>query len=730
MRQVLQDRQGLTVVRDVPAPPCAPGNVLVRNLYSVISSGTERARVELSQKSLLGKARERPELVREVIDKARKEGFRKTSQTVRRKLSEETSVGYSSAGRVIEVGSEVIGISPGDLVACAGAGYANHADVVSVPRNLVAKVPEGVSLEAAAFTTLASIALHGVRLADVRLGDCTAVIGCGLVGQIVCRLLRASGAKVLALDIDTARVESARASGADHGITVGPNTAEEVFAITDGIGADQVIIAAAAPTNDPLLLGAEIARDKANVVVVGDVKLDVPRAPMFTKELTLQVSRSYGPGRYDLDYEKRGLDYPIGYVRWTEQRNMEALLDLQARGALTLTDLIDETVPVEDAPRAYERLMGEPAQRPKGAIVLHYPEVSESSNGRANGTVRLPAAPVSASDTVRLGLLGPGNFAGSVIIPAFEAAGAELTVVAGGSGVRAESATRNVGFERVAQTEDELIADGGIDAIAVCTRHGSHAALAAAGLRAGKHVFSEKPLAMTEAELADVMAAKAESGRVLAVGFNRRFAPLMRELREWVGGGTRPITAAYRVSAGSIPSDHWVHDLAEGGGRAIGEVCHFVDCMTYLSGSKVVEVHAAGHGSPDLPIQARDNLSITLSFADGSVGSVLYAAEGASGVPKERLEVFSGNRTGVLDDYRSLDLYDGRTSDKRSGRTQDKGHRAEILAFVEGVRAGRDPVPAEDVENVSLASLAIVESLRTGLPVRVGSPRGDDAAAA
>jgi polar amino acid transport system substrate-binding protein len=723
MRQVLQDRQGLTVVRDVPLPACEPGSVLVRNLYSVISSGTERARVELSQKSLLGKARERPELVRQVIDKARKEGIRKTGETVRRKLSEETAVGYSSAGRVLEVGTDVIGIRPGDLVACAGAGHANHADVVSVPRNLVAKVPEGVSLEAAAFTTLAAIALHGVRLAEVRLGDRVAVIGCGLVGQIVCRLLHASGADVFALDIDSARIDGALARGADHGVVVGPDAAERVIELTGGVGVDEVIIAAAAPTNDPLLLGAAIARDKAAVVVVGDVKLDVPRAPMFTKELTLQVSRSYGPGRYDLDYEERGLDYPIGFVRWTEGRNMEALLDLQARGLLTLTDLIDEVVPVEQAPQAYERLMGDPAQRPKGAIVLEYPEVAGEPAAAASRNGSAPAKAAEPKPVVgrapRLGLLGPGNFANSVIIPAFQAAGAELTSVAGGSGISAEAATRTVGFKRAAESEQALIADSELDAIAICTRHGTHAELASAALVAGKHVFCEKPLAMDEQELRSVLAAKEESGAVLAVGFNRRFAPLMRELREWVGGGTRPITASYRVSAGTIPADHWIHDLAQGGGRAIGEVCHFLDCVTYLSGSHVVQVHALGYGGPELPVQAHDNLAITLLMADGSVGSIVYVADGASGVPKERFEVFSGSRTGVLDDYRSLELFDGRSSEKRAGRTQDKGHRAEIAAFVAGVKAGRDPVPVAEVENVSLASFAVVESLRTGAPVRV-----------
>jgi predicted dehydrogenase len=692
--------------------------VLVRNAFSVISSGTERARVELSQKSLVGKAKERPDLVRQVIDKARKEGIRKTRETVRRKLSEETAVGYSSAGRVIEVGELVVGISPGDLVACAGAGHANHADIVSVPRNLVAKIPEGVSLEAASFTTLAAIALHGVRLADVRLGERVAVVGCGLVGQIVLRLLHASGAETIALDIDQARVEQSKESFANHGVVVNAQAAERVAAITRGIGADSVIIAAAAPTNDPLLLGAEIARDRANVVVVGDVKLDVPRAPMFSKELSLRVSRSYGPGRYDPEYEERGLDYPVGYVRWSEQRNMEALLDLQANGRLSLDDLIEEVLPVEQAQRAYERLMGDAAQRPRGAIVLSYPEQGGSANGSAPSVA--PSMPIESrhGGGLRLGLLGPGNFAASTIIPAFQRAGAEFAVVGGGSGPRAEAASRTGDFARTAESESALISDGEIEAVAICTRHATHARLVAESLRAGRHVFCEKPLAMNEEELDDVVAAKADSGRVLAVGFNRRWAPLMRELHGWVGGGLTPLTASFRVSAGQIDADHWIHDLQQGGGRAIGEVCHFVDTLVYLAGSPAVEVHAAGHGE-GLPVQARDNLAITLTFANGSIGTVIYVAQGASAVDKERLEVFSGTRTAVLHDFRSLDLYDGRQHEERSGRVQDKGHVQEIQAFVDGVKAGADPVPMSELENVTRATFAVIESLRTGAPVRL-----------
>ncbi|MDQ3849360.1 MAG: zinc-binding dehydrogenase, partial [Actinomycetota bacterium] len=369
MKQVLQDRKGLTVVRDVPAPACAPGSVLVRTAYSAISSGTERSRVELSQKSLVGKARERPDLVREVVDRARREGLKKTVDTVQRKLADETAVGYSCAGRVVEVGGAVADVVPGDLVACAGAGHANHAAVVSVPANLCARVPGDVPLSAAALTTIAAIALHGLRLADVSLGDRVAVIGCGLVGQIACRLLSSAGAEVFALDIDARR---AAAAGADHALGVDEAARESVARATGGVGVDRVLVTAASSTSEPLVLGAQLARDRGTVVLVGDVKVDVPRAPFYMKELSFRISRSYGPGRYDAEYEERGLDYPVGYVRWTEKRNMAAILSLQARGRLRLEDLVEETFPVSRAEEAYARLMGPPEQRPRGAVLLSY----------------------------------------------------------------------------------------------------------------------------------------------------------------------------------------------------------------------------------------------------------------------------------------------------------------------------------------------------------------------
>lgn len=724
MKQVLQDRVGSTIVRDVPPPPCEPGSVLVRNAFSAISSGTERARVALSKKPLLAKARERPDLARQVIDRARTEGIRATRDAVRRRLVEATAVGYSSAGEVIEVGASVAGFDVGDLVACAGVGYANHAEIVSVPANLCARVPAGVSLEAASLSTIASIALHAIRLGAVGVGDRVAVIGCGLVGQISLRLLAAGGAEAIAVDLDPGRLELARAGGTIAAFEADGHAVERILAATRGQGVDLAVVAAAAASNDPLLLAAEVARDRAAIVVVGDVPVDIPRALLYEKELSLRVSRSYGPGRYDRDYEERGLDYPIGYVRWTEKRNMEAILSLQAAGRLDLRDLVDEVVPVDEAPRAYERLTGPPESRPHGVLVLAYTTAEPPREPRV---LPIPAPAAGTGSTprahmpIRIGLIGPGSFASRVLVPAFTRAGARLEVVAGGSGPSAETARRDLHFDRVAPSVDALIADDEVDAVVIATPHASHARLVVQALEAGKHVFCEKPLALTDDELAQVLDAAARAGRVLAVGFNRRFSPLLRELRDFVRQGSGRSAAIYRVSAGRLEPSHWVHQLDQGGGRVLGEVCHFVDSLAFLVDAPVEVVYGSGYGAGEPPVQARDSVAVELTFADGSVGTIVYVADGSGKVAKERLEAFSGDRTGILDDYLALELFAGRRRMRRvRSRRRDKGHQQEVDAFLAGIERGEPPVPLASVAATSAATLAIVESLRTGLPVRVG----------
>jgi polar amino acid transport system substrate-binding protein len=721
MRQILQSRGGDIVLRDVPSPACEPGGVLVQTMYSLISSGTERANVESARQSLLSRARSRPDLVREVIQRTRREGIGATRRSIMQKLSEERAIGYSCAGRVVEVGEHARNLHAGQIVACAGGGHANHAEFVNVPANLCVPVPPSVAPEAAALTTVAAIALHGVRLSGPVLGERVAVIGCGLVGQIVCRLLASAGVEVFAVDLDGRRAEMARRGGADHAFVVSAATRDEILARTDGLGVDHALVTAASKSNAPLLLAAELARDRGSLVVVGDVPIEVPRGPMYSKELRLRVSRSYGPGRYDPEYEERGLDYPVGYVRWTERRNMQAVLDLQARDRLRLDDMIEIVVPIERAPEAYARLVDAPEQQPMGAIVLSYG--AESATDRMPTTLEagipncqpLVTPDMAGDGQVRVGLIGPGGFATRILVPALQSAGARLQVVGGGSGPSARAAQRS-GFARVVEGENELLHASDVDAIVIATRHASHARLATAALQSGKHVFCEKPLALTGDELTAVLNAAANADRILAVGFNRRFAPGFTRLRDFIRLPGRRVTSIYRVSAGRIPADAWVHDLVQGGGRALGEACHFVDTLTALTGSRVARVYASGYTADGLPLQATDNLAITLSFADGSVGEIVYIADGSREVAKERLECFCGDRTGVLDDFRMLHLHGPRTDSSDLGQP-DKGHAAEIAAFLDGIRTGSQPVPLDEIAGVSWATLAIVESLRTGLPV-------------
>ena len=722
MKQVLQNRSGETIVRDVPTPPCTPNGVLVRNAFSAISSGTERARVEPGRRSLVSRARERPESVKDTLVMARRTGIRNTRDKVRRKLAEEGPAGYSTVGVVTEVGSRARGLTPGDVVACAGAGHANHAELISVPANLCVKVPDAVPLPAAALTTIAAIAMHAIRVSDVRVGEHAAVIGCGLVGQLVCRLLKCCGAAVYALDPVSERVDYAVASGADHAVGIGPDAPKRIRALTFGTGVDHAIVTAAAPTNDPLLLGAEILRDRGALTLVGDVPIDMPRGPLYMKELTFRVSRSYGPGRYDVDYEERGLDYPVGYVRWTEQRNMQAVLELQNRGLLSLEDLVDEVVAVERAPEAYAMLTGPHARRRRGAIVLRYgADAPAGAAVQTDGPVSKARTATSLLDSPRIGLIGSGSFARDVLVPAFRAAGARLELVGGGSGPSAAAAVRDLGFHRTAESDLAVIADDSIDAVVIATRHGSHASLATAALEAGKHVFCEKPLALTLEELQAVMSAAQGAPGILAVGFNRRFAPLLVDLREFVRGvpPVRPITATYRVCAGQVPASHWLHDPDVGGGRVLGEVCHFLDVLQYLADSPIAQVYASGHGDETSALKTRDNVVVTVTHANGSSGSIAYVARAAPTVGKERLEAFGPGGLGFLDDYRRAELHDASSSQRREGRRQEKGHREEVLAFLTAIRTGTPPVPLEAVGNVSLATLAAVESMRTGLPVRL-----------
>ena len=706
VRQVAQRaRDGSLVVVETPAPALQPGWVLVRNRASLISAGTERSKVELGGKNLLQKARARPDQVQQVVERARTQGIRPTIAAVRDRLDSLGAIGYSSAGVVLEVGAGVEGIAPGDRVACGGGGWANHAEIVAVPKNLVAPLPEGVSFEQGAYGTVGAIALHGFRQSEAVVGEAVGVIGLGLVGQLASSLALAAGCSVVGVDLDARAVELAREAGASAFVTGAPELEARVLELTRGRGLDAVLICAASRSTDPVALAARLARDRGRLVVVGDVPVEIDRAIAYEKELELRLARSYGPGRYDVEYEERGRDLPAGYVRWTEQRNIQAFVDLLAGGRLDIARLTTHRFPVERAAEAYELLTKQNGQRPFG-IVLEYEEEAPA----APRTIA-PARP--RTDSVGVAFVGAGNFARATLLPAFTAAEARLVAVTSQGGLTAADTKERFGFERVAGGIDDVLAADDVDAVVVATRHASHAELTARALEAGKAVFVEKPLAVTAEQLAAVEAALRPDS-LLMVGFNRRYAPLVQRLQ--AAFGDRPRDAvAIRVNAGALPHGHWLQDPEDGGGRLVGEGCHFVDLAIELARSQPVSVHAAAQTPPDAGIESADTIAVTIRFASGAVAQILYTGAGSSKMPKERVEVFGAGMSAALEDFRRLELYGGKHETIKSG--QDKGHAAQVKAFVDAV-AGRAAAPDRDSYLVATrATLAAVESLRTGAVV-------------
>ncbi len=694
MKQVSQRvRDGRISVVDVPTPELTPDTVLVEVRASVLSTGTERAKVETARKSLIGKARARPDQVRQVVDKAKRDGIRETVGAVRLRLDQPTPLGYSSAGVVASVGARVRGLAPGDRVACGGADHAVHAEVDRVPGNLCVRIPDSVSFEAGAFATIGAIALHGVRQAEISIGETVAVVGLGLVGQLSAQILRAAGCHVVGIDLSEELVRHALATG-------GVDEGWERNAVPDDArGVDAVLITAATPSSDPIELAARLCRDRGRVVIVGDVGLDVPRTAFYEKELELRLSRSYGPGRYDREYEERGLDYPIGYVRWTEQRNMEAFLELVASGRIDVGPLISERVPLERATEAYERILSADTS-PLGIVLV--------SEARVPAAKPLRATPDHTKGSLTAGVLGAGSFASRILIPALRDAGFTLGAVATASGLSARAAVERFGFGRAA-TADEIIEDPSLGVVVVATRHSSHADLATRALRAGKSVFVEKPPALTEESLAELERARDESGLALAVGFNRRFAPLAHELRDFVRAADAPLELLYRINAGRLEKAHWLNDLDEGGGRLLGEGCHFVDFACWLAGALPERVDCTLRPESDRPLAAADSFVITLSFPRGTLATILYSSQGASSAGKEHIEAHTAGRSAILDDFHSLRLFgDGRTRTVRR-RARDKGHRAQLVAFrraLEGDEAHDLPDPLATMA-VTLAAVRI-----------------------
>jgi len=715
VRQLIQSyRTGELQIEEVPPPALRPGGVLVRTVRSLVSAGTEKMIIDLARKSLLGKARARPDLVRKVITAARKQGYMNTLRKLQTKLDAPIPLGYSSAGIVTEVGENVSDCQVGDRVACAGAGYANHADYAFVPRNLIAKLPDPVSMVEGCFATVGAIALQGVRQAAPTLGERVAVLGLGLIGQLTAQLLRANGCRVLGFDPDATRAKLAEELGTHLAVCTDLELAAERFSA--GQGVDAVIIAASTSSPTPLEQAGEISRLRGRIVVVGLVGMEVPRSLYYRKELDLRMSMSYGPGRYDPDYEERGFDYPLGHVRWTEQRNLQAFLDLVADGGLRLQPLVTHRFPLDQALDAYSLISS--GREPHLGVVLEYGAENEALT-TPSPRVTLQTAPLRTG-RVRLGLIGAGSFAQSVLLPALKSVGGtENVMIASANGTTAKRMGDRYGFRIATASADDILSSPEVDAILILTRHNLHAPLTIRALQAGKYVYTEKPLALSLEELEAISAARPGARGDVMVGFNRRFAPLVSEIKQHFAGRSSPLLMHYRINAGFLPRDHWVHDPVEGGGRILGEVCHFVDLLRYLTDAAPVRVFAESI-SGDTRYRTDDNVTLTLRFADGSVGTVLYTGAGDARLPKEWLEVFGEGRAAILSDFRSLQLVGvGRERRLRSAN-QDKGFAEEMRRFVESVRKSEPPpIPFEEAHETTRVTLAALESLRTGEPQRV-----------
>ncbi|MCP9473481.1 MAG: bi-domain-containing oxidoreductase [Nitrospira sp.] len=719
MKQILQNlKTGETEIVEVPCPACPPGHLLIRTVCTVVSQGTERMLVEFGKANLLDKARRQPDKVRMVLDKIKTDGLLPTLDAVRHKLDQPLAMGYCNMGVVMEVGAGVTGFAVGDRVASNG----KHAQVVAVPKHLCTKVPDGVSDEAAAFTVLAAIALQGVRLVQPTLGEAVVVTGLGLIGLITVQLLRAHGCRVLGIDLDPARLELAKRFGAEAvDLSRGEDPLAAAARFSRGRGVDAVVIAASTTSNEPVHHAALMCRKRGRIVLVGVAGLELSRADFYEKELTFQVSCSYGPGRYDPTYEEGGHDYPIGFVRWTEQRNFEAVLDMMADGRLDVAPLITHRFDLSRAEEAYRLLTGGGSL----GIALHYPGLEEQSNDSLRTRhVRLETRPphvARSRDSVVLGVIGAGNYASQILIPAFKQTSAVLKTVISAKGVSGVHAGKKHGFEETGTEASSVLADPTIDTVVIATRHESHAHYVCEALRAGKHVFVEKPLAVTRDELSEIEQTYetvngGEGGALLLmVGFNRRFASHVQKMKALLSSVREPKTLVMTVNAGAIPPDHWTQDPAVGGGRIIGEACHFIDLERFLVGAPILSVQVAaqgqGRGLASKGALA-DQVTITLRFADGSMGTVHYLSNGHKSFPKERLEVFCAGRILQLDNYRNLYGY-GWPGFKRMGLwRQDKGQTACAASFVEAVRSGKpSPIAFEELVEVTRATFDIVDAL-------------------
>jgi polar amino acid transport system substrate-binding protein len=707
MKQLVQRiKDGEMKVVNLPIPFLKPKGVLVQNYFSLISAGTERTTVESGKENLLVKAYKNPEIVKQVYQIVRRDGLIQTIERILGNLNDYKTLGYSSSGIVIESSSEKF--KPGDRVACAGAGYANHAEIVFIPENLCVKLPDNVDFEEGAFTTLGAIALQGVRLANPNLGENIAVIGLGLLGLITVQLLKANGCKVIGLDISEQALDFAKKIGADFVLKSSKSEKEAILNLTDGIGVDKVLITAGTESNEPIELSGLITREKGKVVVVGAVKMDIPRGTFYNKEIEVVISKSYGPGRYDPKYEEMGIDYPVGYVRWTENRNMQAIVELLSEGKLDFKSLITHKFPIDEYQKAYDLILGKRQEFYRGILFEYsYDKISETKSIQFSTKVK-------SASKINIGFIGAGSFAQASLLPHLRNLDVNLVNVCTTDGLASSNVARKFGFQKFTTTPEEILNDLEINVVFIATRHDSHAKYVIEALKSGKKVFVEKPLAINYDELKEIIELQVEE-KFLLVGFNRRFAKSIIDIKNYFPSG--PFNFLYRVNAGRLPLEHWTQ-WEEQGGRIIGEVCHFIDTLSFICNSHPKQVFAHSISFKQGFNKEEDTLSILLKFLDGSIGTIIYQANADSTIPKEYLEVSALQKSAILHNFEKVDFYTG--GKVKSKKYFGKGHKEEVEAFINAIKNGNaSPIELKSLYLTTLTTFAIIESLRTNKPVDI-----------
>lgn len=712
MRTINLDiRTGSTSLINIPLPTVSQGSVLIKTINSLVSIGTEKMLVNFGQANLLQKVRQQPKRVAEVVNKMKTDGIQPTLDAVSRKLETPLPLGYSQAGLVVKVGKNVTEFKPGDRV--ISNGY--HAEYVSVPKNLVAKIPDGVSYEEASFTVVGAIALQGIRLVQPTFGETVVVVGLGLIGLITCQLLMANGCKVVGLDVDDDKRKLAEKFGINTVNSGKQDPVRFIEDITDYVGADAVIITASTKSNDVIKQAAQMSRKRGRIVLVGVVGLDIDRADFYEKELTFQVSCSYGPGRYDANYEQRGQDYPLAFVRWTEKRNFEAVLEAIRNGSLDVKSLITQRVKLMD----YLDIYGDMNAGNSIASILEYPTDQLDESDNAEHTISIPSNNFERGNGV-MAVIGAGNFTQAMILPSLKKANASIKYIVSSGGLSSTTLAKKYGVPFSSTDLVQVLKDSDVSGVVITTQHHLHANITIKALQAGKHVFVEKPLALKEEELDDIIDTVIETGKTVTVGFNRRFSPIAKKMKSFLGDRPGPMNIIATMNAGFIPPEVWVHDMESGGGRIIGEACHYVDLITYLTGSKVVEVRMEAMGME--PSINTDNASIHLKYRNGSLGVINYFANGHKSYSKERVELYYQGKNLILDNFRRLDGYGfgGGLSSKILSTKQDKGHHKQFELLTKRWKEGGEPlIPFDEIVNTTRATLAAIESLQSGKAIKV-----------